>query len=81
MTFGVKDLQERFAVGEHTVLGWIRSGELQAINVARTGSSRPKWRIKEEDLERFELLRAHSPPPPPKRKRRKNRNASEVEFY
>jgi hypothetical protein len=38
-TYGVKDLCERFAVGEHTVLGWIRRGELRAINVSRKPGS------------------------------------------
>ena len=28
-------LCERYSVAEHTVLGWIRSGELKAINVGR----------------------------------------------
>ena len=30
MTYGIKDLCERYGVGEHTALGWIRSGELNA---------------------------------------------------
>jgi hypothetical protein len=34
MTYGIKEICERFAVGEHTVLGWIRLGELRAIDVS-----------------------------------------------
>ena len=34
-TLTVRDLCERYGVSEHTVLGWIRSGELRAVNVGR----------------------------------------------
>lgn len=60
-TLGVKEVKARYAVGEHTVLGWIHAGLLRAIDISRVGSSRRKWAIKEEDLEAFELARMHSP--------------------
>jgi hypothetical protein len=41
-TYGVKDLRERFGVGEHAILAWIKTGELIAINVARGRGIRPK---------------------------------------
>jgi len=56
-TYGVKNLCDRFAVGEHTVLGWIRCGELQAVNVARKPTGRPKWRVTAEALAAFESNR------------------------
>jgi hypothetical protein len=57
--YTVRDLQRRFAVTEHTVLGWIRSGELTAINVGRSpGARKPRWRISQEALEAFELARS-----------------------
>lgn len=77
MTSSIKDIQKRYGVGEHTVLGWIRRGELRAINVCRTGSSRPKWRITEQALEAFEENRTPTPPPP--RTRRRKRDA-EIAF-
>ena len=41
MTYGIKDLCKRYAVGEHTVLGWIRNGEVRkAVNVGRTPTAR-----------------------------------------
>lgn len=61
-TYGIKDLCERFAVGEHTVLGWIHRGEMRAIDVSRKQGGRPKWRITQEALAAFELLRTPSPP-------------------
>ncbi len=36
----VRDLCDRYAVGEHSVLGWIRSGELRALNVGRRPGSK-----------------------------------------
>jgi len=78
-TFGVKDLTDRYGVGEHTVLGWIRRGELKAIDVSRTGGSRPKWRVTPEALEAFEAIRTPCPTPPPTRRRK--RQAAEINFY
>jgi len=40
------------------IIGWIRRGELRAINVAETTDTRPKFRVKIEDLEAFEARRA-----------------------
>ena len=79
-TLSVRDVCERYGVGEHTVLGWIRSGELRAVNVARRlGANKPRWRITQQALEAFELLRMPAPPPP-KAPRRK-RPADVIEFY
>src|SRR5687768_11565615 len=55
-TLTVREVQERYGVTEHTVLGWIRSGELKAINVGVTpGKKKPRWRITQEALDAFEL--------------------------
>ena len=76
----VADLSERYGVGEHTVLSWIRSGELRAINCGRrAGSKKPRWRITAEALAAFELLRTPSPPPP--RTRRRKQSADVIAFY
>ena len=57
-TLSVRDVCERLGVNEHTVLGWIRSGELRAVNVGRRpGGKKPRWRITQEALEAFEQLR------------------------
>lgn len=78
-TYGIKDICERFAVGEHTALGWIRSGELKAVNVNRRGEGRPKWRITAEALAAFEQLRTPSPPTP--KTARKKKRSDMIEFY
>ena len=79
-TLSVHDLTERYGVSEHTVLGWIRSGELRAVNVGRRpGGKKPRWRITQEALEAFEQLRTAAPPAP--RLRRRKRPADMIEFY
>jgi transposase len=79
MTFSVKDLTDRFGVGEHTICEWIRRGELTAINVARKPGTRPKWRVTEEALAAFELART-AIPPPERARRRKQANSTVLEF-
>jgi transposase len=79
MTYSVRDLCERFGVGEHTVLGWIRSGAVAAVDVSRKPGGRPKWRVTQAALEAFE--RSRTPTPPAPRGRRKKRPADVVEFY
>ena len=73
MTYSVKDICNHYSVNEHTVLTWIRNGELKAINVGVTpAKKKPRWRITEEALKAFELLRSSAPPsPPPPRARRR----------
>jgi excisionase family DNA binding protein len=78
--FTVQDVCDRYGVTVHTVLGWIRSGELRAVNVGRQQRARkPRWRISEEALVAFEQVRATSPPVP--KPRRRKRPADVIEFY
>jgi excisionase family DNA binding protein len=78
--YTVRDLCERYGVGAGTVLAWIASREMQAINISRRpGSKKPRWRITAEALEAFELRRTANPPAP--RVRRRRRPADVVEFY
>jgi excisionase family DNA binding protein len=81
MTLTVRDVCERYGVTEHTVLGWIRSGELRAVNVGRRlGAKKPRWRVTAEALSAFEALRTPTPPPPLGR-RKKRAEAGVIEFY
>lgn len=80
MTLAVKDIAERYKVTEHTVLGWIESGELKAFNVGRTpGKEKPRWRVTEAALAAFETLRTPTPPQPKARRRKRQTNV--IEFY
>jgi excisionase family DNA binding protein len=79
-TLSVRDVCERYGVGEHTVLGWIASGELNAVNVGRRlGAKKPRWRITQEALDAFEALRTPTPPAP--RTRRRKRPTDVIQFY
>lgn len=79
-TYSVRDLTERYAVNEHTVLAWIRSGELRALSVGRKpDAKKPRWRITESALAAFEQLR--TPTPTPSRIRRKKQSTNVIEFY
>lgn len=79
-TYSVRDLTERYAVNEHTVLAWIRSGELRALSVGRKpDAKKPRWRITESALAAFELARTPTPTPP--RTRRKKQSDTVTKFY
>ena len=79
--YTVQDLQRRYSVTAHTVLGWIRSGELRAVNVGRRpGAKKPRWRITQGALEAFELARTPTQPPP-RAQRRKRTDTGVIEFY
>ena len=62
---------KRLGVSPDKIRAWIASGELVATNVAANGSSRPRWRIAEQDLVAFERRRQPEKPVPAKRKSRK----------
>lgn len=66
-------LARRYGVHPLKVLGWIRNGELRAINVAANRSGRPRWRITPAAIEDFEAGRAAVPLPPPRRQPRRQR--------
>jgi excisionase family DNA binding protein len=78
--FSVRDICERYGVTEHTVLGWIRTGQLRAVNVGRSpGARKPRWRIPESAIAEFEAARTPTPPAP--QTRRGKRSAEVIEFY
>jgi excisionase family DNA binding protein len=71
---------ERYGVSEHTVLAWIRSGELRAINVGRRpGARKPRWRVTAEALRAFEERRTPTTTPP--RTRRPKQAPDVIQFY
>ena len=73
MTYTVRRVaDERYGVSAHTVLAWIASGELRAVNVARSANGgKPRWRITEEALSAFEASRTPGPPAVRTRRRKK----------
>lgn len=51
-------LARMYGVGVHKVLGWIRRGELKAINAAVNQHGRPRFLIDLADVADFEQRRA-----------------------
>ncbi|MHB8862053.1 MAG: helix-turn-helix domain-containing protein [Pirellulaceae bacterium] len=49
----VREVAERTGVGQETVLAWIGQGELRASDCSRHRSRKPRWRISDDDLQRF----------------------------
>lgn len=77
--YSVADVARRFDVGAATVLAWIRSGELLAVNVSRSArSKKPRFRVSEAALLAFEAARMPTPPAP---HTRRQRASNVVEFY
>jgi excisionase family DNA binding protein len=66
----VPDLARRLRVGQDKVRGWIRRGELRAINTAAALCGRPRWVVQPDALAEFEARRTASVPPKPARRRR-----------
>jgi transposase len=72
------DIAARFRVSEDKVRGWIKRGELLAINTADVKCGKPRYVVTPEALAAFEQGRgAAEPKPAPRRKRR----TAEVDYF
>jgi hypothetical protein len=69
--YSVADLCVRWKVGPDKVLGFIRRGELVAVNVATHTSGRPQYRVTPEAVAAFESRRTSAPLPKLPRRKRK----------
>jgi hypothetical protein len=69
--YSVADLCARWKVGPDKVLGFIRRGELGAVNVETHTSGRPQYRVTPEEVAKFEARRTSAPLPKPLRRKRK----------
>ena len=65
------DIARRHRVGEEKVRGWIKSGQLAAINTSDSSCARPRYVVTPDALHEFERKRSASPPPKPPRRRRR----------
>ncbi len=54
------ELASRYGISIHKVLGWIKTGELGAVNVAQDERKRPQWVMLPKHLEAFEAARGRS---------------------
>ncbi len=75
-----RDVAADLAVTPDKVLDWIRSGQLQAVNVATTpNGKRPRYRITPEALDEF--LAARSVLPTPKASRRRAKGGYQYQYF
>lgn len=81
----VKQLAESWSVSKDKVLGWIHAGELHAIDVRSSGSSRPQYRIPGDAVQAFSGVRSNGTLPngPKTQNRRTNpsRNPPKIEYF
>jgi excisionase family DNA binding protein len=77
----VRDVMDKYQVNQMTVLRWIRSGELRALNVGRSvRGKKPRWRVPADAIAEFEARRAAVPAPDGRRRPRRT-DDSVIEFY
>ena len=65
------ELARLLRVSPDRIRGWIKSGELSAIDTATIRCGRPRYVVLPHHLAEFERRRAASPPPKPARRRRR----------
>jgi helix-turn-helix protein len=75
-----QEVAKRWRVAVDKVLALIHSGQIRAINLAENPHGRPRWRITQQELERFELSRSTRPPVPKVRRRRQSLNSGKEWF-
>lgn len=72
--YTIQELAELLSVDEEQVLACVNSGEIVAVNVAKSpAGKRPRWRVSESEAGKFLLRRRHPasmPPPAPKTQKR-----------
>jgi excisionase family DNA binding protein len=66
-----QDVATRLGIDVEGVLSMIHSGQLRACNVARPGTTRPRWRISVDDLLAWIGSRRNRPPEQATRRRRR----------
>jgi len=73
-------IAKRLGVKPDRVIGWIRRGELRAVNLG--DGTRPRWKVKPCDLDAFETARSNVATIKPTTTRRRRRKPEGViEFY
>ncbi len=75
-------LAKLWGISPDKIVGFIKSGELRAIDISRNrGSVRPRYLIDQRDVEAFEQGRMVIPPAPKATRRRRRRDPSVKEYF
>lgn len=74
-------LARRLGVDPGKILGWIRSGELAAVNLAAKANGRPRFAITQQALDAFLQRRSVLPIQPRPIRGRVRRNPNIVEYF
>lgn len=77
----LREVAESLAVKMDCVLGWVRSGELPATNVAQKAGGRPRWRVDPADLQAFLDRRRNGSKATPTRRKRQPAEQQVIEFF
>jgi hypothetical protein len=77
--FRPPELARRWGVSDDKVIRFIKSGELEAIDLSTERNKRPRYAVSREAVESFELRRQVSPAPKPQRRKRQSQDV--VEFF
>jgi hypothetical protein len=76
------DVAKHFIVNIDKILGFINSGELEAINIAKDANGKnPRWRITPEALADFERRRSSAPPAKPSRRKQPASDSYQPKYY
>ena len=74
-------LAKRWGVAADKILSLIHSGQLTGINLAVKPRGRPRFRIRLEEVRRFEEARASKPPVPKQRRRRRSTATPQRDYF
>lgn len=79
--YSAAEVAKQRNVSPATIAGLIDDGELGAVNIARRGSVRRRYRISEKHLAEFDAARENSKPSPPETKTSRRTIALPVKDY
>ncbi len=71
------DIAAKYGVATAKVIGWIRLGELKALNLANRTCRRPRYSVTPDALEQFEQSRLVIP----ESKRRRKANPATKDYF
>lgn len=75
------ELARRWGIDCAKVLGWIKRGELRAIDGSSARGCKPRYLIDLADIAAFEAARSATPAPKPSRRRRQSEHPGFINYF